>query len=256
LVASFAPVTQWMIAAAGLAPGMHVLDVGGGIGDPALAAAMAVSPGGSVRSLDLSAGMLATARDRARAYGLTNVRFEVGAVEDVELAEGHFDAVLARFSVMFFPNIALGLRRLFAALQPGGRIVVAAWAQPELNEGFVFPTRVLREVVDVAPSDPDAPGPFRLSGDGELAGALRAAGFRDVGVEDVQLYLFARDPAAYWSMICDVSDSFRRLIAGLDESARQRVRARMLTAVEVFRLGEVLRLPVRARIGHASKRLI
>jgi hypothetical protein len=30
----------------------------------------------------------------------------------------------------------------------------------------------------------------------------------------------------------------------------------MLTAVEVFRLGEVLRLPVRARIGHASKRLI
>jgi len=253
LVGAFWPVTLRMLRAANLSPGMHVLDVGSGIGDPALAAAQWVGPDGSVCMTDLSAGMLATARDRARAYGLTQVTAQVGAVEDLNLPAGHFDVVLARFSIMFFPNIPGGLTKLRESLRPGGRLVAAVWTPPEINEGFALPSRVVRDMVEIPASDPDAPGPFRLSGDGELALALHEAGFREVTVDEVQHYLFARDPAEYWSMLCAVSDSFRRLYAGLEESIKPRVRERLMGAVEAYRTGEVLRLPIRARIGWAVR---
>jgi len=253
LVAWFAPVSQRLVRGARLAPGMRVLDVGGGIGDPALAAADAVAPGGTVHSVDLSAGMVATARLRAAAYGADNVTFEVGPADEMQLPVGSFDAALARFSLMFFPDTGRGLRHLHDLLKPGGRIAAAVWAPPDVNEGFVFPTTVVRQVVDLPPSDPSAPGPFRLSRDGELAAALTAAGFSDVRVEDQQLYLLAEDPETYWSILTSVSDSFRRLYLGLGDAQRRLVRERICSDVERFRSGAVLRLPARARLGYALR---
>lgn len=253
LVAWFAPVTQRLIRGARLAPGMRVLDVGGGIGDPALAAADAVAPGGSVLSVDLSAGMLATARQRAQAYGLGNVVFQVGAGEEVAAPAGSFDAVLARFSIMFFPNPVEGLQRLHGLLAPGGRIALSVWAPPELNEGFVFPSQAARAAVpELPPSDPNAPGPFRLSGEGELGSALASAGYHGVHVEDQQLFLLAESPQRYWEILTSVSDSFRRLYLACDVAGQQRIHDRIVRDVERFRSGEILRLPVRARLAYAS----
>jgi ubiquinone/menaquinone biosynthesis C-methylase UbiE len=52
-----------------------VLDVAGGAGYPALAAARAVQPGGSVVATDLSRQMIDVASERARTEGLENIEF-------------------------------------------------------------------------------------------------------------------------------------------------------------------------------------
>jgi len=253
LVGSLAPVTHALLRGLRLEPGMRVLDFGSGIGEPALPAAAAVGPTGSVRGVDLSPTMIDVCRERAKMYGLSNASFEVGAVEELNEARGTFDAVVGRFSIIFFPDVLSGLRRLHEFLRPGGRIAVSTWTPPEVNPGFALPSRELRKVVDLPPSQPDEPGPFRLAGDGELAAALYDAGFADVVVEDVPLYMFARDATRYWEMLQEISASFREQYEALPDEKRSELKRLIRAAVLEYQMGDVIRLPMLARVGLGVK---
>src|SRR5512145_932496 len=57
------------------APGERILDVGCGCGTTSLALAGLVHPSGRVTGIDVSAPMLARARERARAAGVRTVAF-------------------------------------------------------------------------------------------------------------------------------------------------------------------------------------
>ena len=59
----------------GVAPGMYVLDVGCGPGRLAIPLARAVGESGCVVAIDVQAGMLERAREKAEAAQLTNIRF-------------------------------------------------------------------------------------------------------------------------------------------------------------------------------------
>src|SRR5215471_1632117 len=73
-----ARITRHVFDAAGIAPGMKVLDVGCGAGDVALLAGEMVGPSGSVVAIDVDENALAKARERAKDLGLNHVRFEHG----------------------------------------------------------------------------------------------------------------------------------------------------------------------------------
>ena len=64
--------TAMLLQAAGIGPGMRVLDLGTGLGHVAMQVAAMVGPEGSVVGVDQSAEALEVARSRAR----PNVRFE------------------------------------------------------------------------------------------------------------------------------------------------------------------------------------
>ena len=68
----FAPVVAAVLARANLVPGERALDLGTGTGAVAEPAARAVGPRGEVVGIDISAAMLALARQRAEALGLAN----------------------------------------------------------------------------------------------------------------------------------------------------------------------------------------
>jgi len=68
--------TQDMLRRAGLQHGMHVLDIGCGVGDVSLLAARMVGPEGQVLGIDRAASSVETARRRARSLGETNARVE------------------------------------------------------------------------------------------------------------------------------------------------------------------------------------
>src|SRR4030095_13108573 len=78
----FGELTEQVLRAAGLAPGMHVLDVGCGAGDVSFLAASLVGPHGSVLGIDRSMEAVGLATQRASAARLANVRFEVRDVND------------------------------------------------------------------------------------------------------------------------------------------------------------------------------
>src|SRR5215469_13959119 len=71
----FAPVTDALVRAAGIAPGQRVLDVAGGSGEPSLTMAELVGPSGHVDYADPVSGMMAIAERQAINRGLSNITF-------------------------------------------------------------------------------------------------------------------------------------------------------------------------------------
>jgi len=133
----FDPSTGRLFAAAGLAPGMRVLDLGSGAGNVAILAAGMVGPDGEVVGVERDARAVASARARLEAEGVTNVRLVEGDVQTLDGLEGPFDAVVGRLILMYLPDPAAALRRAAGLLPPGGLLCVQeadlayAWCHPE-----------------------------------------------------------------------------------------------------------------------------
>ena len=75
--------TEEVLRAAGMRPGMRVLDVGCGAGDVSFLAATLVGRDGSVIGVDRSAEAIALAKRRAADVGLANVSFVTQDLQDL-----------------------------------------------------------------------------------------------------------------------------------------------------------------------------
>ena len=78
-----------------LAVGEHVVDVGSGAGFDSFIAAGQVGPGGQVTGVDMTAEMLAKARQSAAALDLGHVQFREGLAEALPVADGWADLVIS-----------------------------------------------------------------------------------------------------------------------------------------------------------------
>jgi SAM-dependent methyltransferase len=121
--------TERLFRAAGLRPGMRVLDVGSGAGDVAILAADLVGANGEVVGIDVDGAALEVARGRAGSLGLDNVSFVDGDVRTHEL-DGRFDAAVGRLVLMYWRDPAEALRRIAADVRPGG---VVAFQELDLD---------------------------------------------------------------------------------------------------------------------------
>src|SRR5215813_13986590 len=80
------PFTEHLLRRAGLSAGMHVLDIGCGVGDVSLLAARIVGRSGRVTALDVDARALDTLKQRAAAEVLGNIECAEGNVHDWDSA--------------------------------------------------------------------------------------------------------------------------------------------------------------------------
>lgn len=180
-------VSERLADLAEIGPGDRVLDVATGIGEPALLAARRVAPTGHVVGTDIAPGMIELARERAAEAGVDNVEFVEVDAEELEFPDGQFDAVLSRFGLMFFPDLAEALGRIRRALVPGGRLAAAVWPQPERAPIASLAFRVVAQELELPLPGPGVPGPFSLADIPALEAAIDAAGFDDVRSETVAL---------------------------------------------------------------------
>jgi ubiquinone/menaquinone biosynthesis C-methylase UbiE len=142
------PFAERMIRLAQLRPGDRILDIGTGTGIVALNAASSV-PNGHVLAVDLSEGMLATARQKAVWSGSrVNITFCRMDAEALKIANGSFDIVLSLYALMHFPNPSVALGEMFRVLQPGGALVVAVGGGPSLFSLAAVP-EVFRRMKEV-----------------------------------------------------------------------------------------------------------
>jgi len=117
------PATLQLIERAGFWPGMHVLDVGGGLGGPART--LAVEAGCIVTVLDLSeefcrVGAMLTART-----GLTDaVTFQHGSALAMPFADEEFDAVWTQHATMNIAEKERLYEEIHRVLRPGGRLAM------------------------------------------------------------------------------------------------------------------------------------
>ena len=101
-------------------PGTHVLEVGVGTG----LALPHYRPEKRITGIDLSAEMLARARERAASLDLGNVTAlrEMDA-EAMEFPDGHFDVAVAMFVASVVPHPRRLLAEMRRVVRPGGQIL-------------------------------------------------------------------------------------------------------------------------------------
>jgi len=167
-------------------PGERVLDVGCGLGQTTLQLAARVGAKGDVLGIDISTPMLEGARARARAAGVTQVRFELADAQTHSFAPASFDLVFSRFGVMFFADPVAAFANLARAVRPGGRLVFVCWQPLAKNPWMRDPLQALaRHIALPPPAAPDAPGPFAFADAQRVRGIVERAGFSDVAFESV-----------------------------------------------------------------------
>jgi ubiquinone/menaquinone biosynthesis C-methylase UbiE len=145
------PDTAALFERAGLCPPMHCLDLGCGGGEVTLEIARLVAPGGLATGVDMDEIKLDLARQAAAARGLDNVEFRRQNVLDWD-EPGGYDAVNCRFLLQHLSRPVDLLRRMWAALRPGGVLTVedadfGGWSCHPPNEGFNFFVRTYRQVL-------------------------------------------------------------------------------------------------------------
>ena len=173
-----APVSERMLALARLRPGLRVLDVATGRGEPATRAAACVAPDGSVLGTDRSEDMLAFARERAAREGIVNLALQVADAQVLEgVPERAFDAALCRWGLMYLDQPRRALAAIARSLRPGGRFVAAVWGEPARVGWWSMPRDVLARQVVQPPIDESLPGVFHYARSVRLRADLAAEGF-------------------------------------------------------------------------------
>jgi len=177
--------TDLLIAWTEPRPGMRVLDIASGTGEPALSIAPLVGPDGTVTATDVIPEMVQIAQDYAEQQGLTNMHVQQADAGDLPFPDASFDRVTCRFGVMYFPDVARALREVRRVLKPGGRAAFIAWGPLEQIDYLTSTLGVLLryQPVPIPSPDPETPHPLKFAQAGKLSAALRAAGFQDVREE-------------------------------------------------------------------------
>jgi SAM-dependent methyltransferase len=207
------------LAAAAIEPGDRVLDVGCGTGRTTLDAARLASAGHAL-GVDLSARMLAVARARARAAGVTNAVFLQADAQIHPFEPDAVDVAISRSAAMFFADPVAALGNVARALHPGGRLVLLTWQPFERNEWISAIASSLAAGREVPLPPPGRPGPFGLSDPDRIAAVLPAAGFADVRLESLQLPVHLGPDAATAEEFLLGQAGW--MLEGLDATGRER----------------------------------
>lgn len=218
---------QRLLELADLRPGEHVLDVATGTGLVAVPAAQLVGAGGSVTGIDLSAGMSARARESAAELGLTNVFFEQGDADTLELQRGRFDTIFCCSALIYLADVPRAVKSWHRALKPGGRLAFTCFA----DTAFLVP-KLLRETAAAYGAqlpNPNAPCGSRA----RCEQLVSEAGFRryDIVTEPVTYTWRLPNAEAAWPKTYGPFDG---ALARLEAAALNELKPRYLEAVETL----------------------
>lgn len=115
------PLTDNFLRRAGISAGMHVLELGCGVGEVTLIAARLIGPHGTLTSLDVDPTAIEIAQARIHSAGHRNVHFEVVNVTDFKPARP-YDAVIGRHILIHTPNAPEILKAAVSLVRSGGVI--------------------------------------------------------------------------------------------------------------------------------------
>jgi SAM-dependent methyltransferase len=182
------PVADILIDRAKVKAGERILDVGCGSGSTSFAFAQATGPTGHVTGIDISAPMLARARE-VTPHGVP-VEFILADATVHAFALEAFDLLASRFGVMFFADPVLSFANMRRGLRRSGRLAFACWREPRENPFFMTPLQaVYRHVPKMPQVGPEDPGPFAFASEARVGRILGAAGFTKIAMEPCNLAL-------------------------------------------------------------------
>ena len=186
--AILAPVSEALIARAGIAPGESIVDIGCGCGGTTLALAAQIGASGHALGLDISSPMLARAQERTPLGA--PVQWVAADATVYPFERGGADLLFSRFGVMFFADPALSFANMRGALRSGGRLAFACWREPRHNPWLMLPLQAAYQHAPRLPElGPEDPGPFSFASQERVNRVLSKAGFSAIAMQPVDLLL-------------------------------------------------------------------
>lgn len=156
---------------AGMEPGQTVLDLGSGAGLDVFVSRRQVGDTGHVIGVDMTAGMIAKARENSTKLGHENVEFRLGEIEHLPVVNDSVDVVISNCVLNLVPNKKQAFSEIYRVMKPGGHFCISdivsstalpVWAK-EIAEAYAG---------CVSGAIPKA----------EYLGIIREAGFRDIEI--------------------------------------------------------------------------
>lgn len=226
-------VSDRLVALAGVRAGARVLDVATGNGEPAVTAARVAGESGHVTGVDQSPGMLAIARERAKALGLKHLEFIESDAETMALPAASFDACVCRWGLMFMPDLPAVLGTLHRALKPGAGFATAVWNSGDKVPMITLAADAVRNIAGLKPPPPGALEPTRLADTSILKAALERTGFSSITIEPMIVTFEFASMAEFIAFRSEVGRA-QAMMARLDPATRGRVQAAIGEAAQTF----------------------
>jgi len=225
-------VTFALVEYANPKPGMHVLDLAAGTGEPAITIASRLAGTGEVVATDLSAELLEIAEGRARSRNLSNFTIQQADAHQLPFPGNTFDLATSRFGVMFFADVEKALTELRRVLTRGARACFAAWG-PFDQPYWSSTMGVVLAHVGGPLLEPNGPNPFRFAQPGSLSAGLRLAGFKDIHEETRTVpWTWPGTPEEVWEQAKAVAAPFRPLLARVPKAEWEKVDREVGVAIQ------------------------
>jgi len=239
--------TAELVKAAGIRPADSVLDVACGTGAVSMQAARLLGPSGTLVGIDFSRGALAIARSSVSAG-----HFAEMDAESIGL-HTRFDRILCQYALMFFPDPAGVLRRLWALLKNNGRLAVAVHGTPAGVPYFsTIMEPMLRHVPEIRPEG--TPTVHRFGNRADLESVIAGAGFSGVSIREFIFNYDAGTFGEYWSdYMSTTANSIRATIEGRGPGVVSAIRAEAEEKARKFMKGGRIRFTWQVLVATATR---
>lgn len=231
------PVTATLLEQACILPGMRVLDIACGTGEPAFAIAKQVGETGSVLAVDITAAMIDVAINLASERGIQNLSFRLIQNElEPESWQEVFDAITCRFGLMFVPDPAAAVASWASVLRSGARLAFCTHAS---LPAFVATMEVVEQYAPEVAEALQWRAPLSLSNGAQLEGILLRAGLEDIQItRERASHARGRDKSECWEAMVKRSALYDSLMA-MPETTREAIRTTCLQRIRTIGTGPV-----------------
>ncbi len=183
----FRPFEDFLAETAAAVSPSQLLDIGCGTGATTLAATHRLGAGGHCTGIDISEPMLAMARGRAEAAGVS-ADFIRADAESYDFAPGRFDLMISRFGVMFFADSVRAFANLRRAASDRGQLCLITWRGPDDNPFMTAAHRAAAPLLpDMPAPNPDTPGQFAFADPDRVRDILAGGGWSAIAVKPMDV---------------------------------------------------------------------
>lgn len=194
------PLADRLIEKLDLKPGMTVLDVACGTGEPGLTIARRWKEKIEVIGIDAAEAMIEVCKRKVAEEGLKGITHQTMKAESLDFSDNTFDRIICRFGVMLFDDPLKGIFEMMRVLKKGGRMAFSVWSTFDKVEAAIIPFRLLARQF---PEDEQPPEPkmASLGEPGRLEGLLKDARISRYQIEPILLTYSFDSPEEFWRLV-------------------------------------------------------